>query len=168
LRWRLRRFFFEATIGSATIVAKSENTAKEPNVYKQQVEVKMSTEDPRVIADNLPIQPAGLTTLDEPGFALARDTFARAFELQKQSRLQEAIASYNEATSHCAAMYEAYFNAGMCYEKLEDTDNAIELFEKAAVANRFYPAIYRHLAELYAKKGNEAKSKANWALYNQL
>lgn len=125
----------------------------------------VTSEDPLYLH---PLQPEALMNEDAPGFAEAKKHFSSGYEQQSRKQLNEAIASYKQATDGCPQMYEAFYNAGLCWEEQGQIEQALRAFEKAASINRTYKPIFKHLANLYTRLGDKMKAESNLAIFNQL
>jgi len=135
---------------------------------RQKMIVKKVEQDVEKIIAEQPIKTIALTNAQEPGFDKAKALFERACDYQGKEDYSHAIDLYTNTTLVCSELYEPYYNMALCYEKLNNKNEAIKCYEKAASLNRFYKPIFFNLGKLYSEQGNEPKAATNWAIYNQM
>lgn len=85
-------------------------------------------------------------------------TYDKGVELSKRGYIKEALEQFNKAISIEADFIDAYYNAGAIYEYLNETDNAIKLFEVLLTKTPDDDDVRVKLANLYYKKANYSKS----------
>jgi len=125
-------------------------------------------EDIESIFAEQPIQVLAVGNKKQPEFDKAKDTFERGFQCQIKGDYKQAIELYKDVAILCSNRYESYYNMALCYKKLQQVNDAIEHFEKAASLNRFYKPIFLHLARLYSDKGDQVRSTTNWTIFNYM
>lgn len=88
-----------------------------------------------------------------------REAFIKGYQAQKSSYWSFAITQYQKAIETNPDMYEAFWNQGVCYEQDQKFDKAKSDFETALKIDWQNPLVYKHLAWLSFRLGNNDEGR---------
>lgn len=114
-----------------------------------------------------PITPSQLPTLNTESDLTARRHFEAAYREQQSGKTKEAIEEYEKAIA-AKAMFESYFNLGLCLRASGKLSEAESAFARAANINRRYKPIYRQLSEVQRLLGKDSEAEISWSQYSML
>lgn len=96
--------------------------------------------------------------------------FSEGNKLYNSQDYSRAIDCYKKSVEHKENEACSYYNAGVCFIKLKDYDNAISMIQKAITMQRD-SKYYFNLGYCYAMKEDKNKALINfnmaWALNNE-
>jgi tetratricopeptide (TPR) repeat protein len=84
----------------------------------------------------------------------ARELFIKGYQAQKSANFVSAVTYYQSATAANPDMYEAFWNLGLCLEKLGEYPTAKEAFATSLKIDWSNPLVYKHLAYISYQLGN--------------
>lgn len=82
----------------------------------------------------------------------ALDHFVKAETLKKQGKVRESLAEYDKAIAKDGTNAKFFYNKGLIYLRLKDSDKAIECFENSVKVKDSYVDGYIALGNLYEKQ----------------
>lgn len=85
----------------------------------------------------------------------AKDFYDKALQLQGQQQFGDAVVLYEKAVRENSSYIEAYYNMGLCFKNLKETERARYMFEKVLGIDSSY-------ADAVTELGNLAYDAKDW------